>query len=442
MAYAYSWLSSTLGGQQDLGQLRKEDALEMAAHSKKISIVSAFFDETFLEEVLEAIPKSRRRKTSLHIVLNGTYGKRKQDDEAVLRELVGRWTRPLSRLKRLDVRVIRAPGLFHPKLLVFERPNHSVVYVGSANATTAAFSVNEEIMLRVAGTSLPSPVRTYLARLDSRAVALSDEDEPLPHSLPQLMRAGTLYYRPSTLAQFRFDLRLPDATREALSRSAVTIPGFSTRNAGMTYDPAVGLQGAVSDEKRGRLLLRPEAVQTCFGWWVPDAYRSRVERKIEASSGKKARKIKQLARGLLNGISDGSVTSRARQSFGQFHKLLTSRHLDVGEPLNERVSRFGSHLDRVKKKLQNERWLRRASSDYVSVAVPEIWDDPLAAEEFIDSFFDYVEYVNSSKSAPLIVRSLQNSAHFALGAPAADIREALEEALRKVGWSPDMWLEE
>ncbi|MFL5348504.1 MAG: hypothetical protein ACJ8AT_27215 [Hyalangium sp.] len=93
----------------------------------------------------------------------------------------------------------------------------------------------------------------------------------------------------------------------------------------------------------------------------------------------------------------------------------------------------------MKLKLDNDLWIRRASSAYSSAVMPEIWDDQAASGEFIDSFFDYIEFTNTSKATPLIVQSLREKAEFSPGASSTDIHDAFEDLLNDRGWSITDW---
>ncbi|MFL5348505.1 MAG: hypothetical protein ACJ8AT_27220 [Hyalangium sp.] len=155
-------------------------------------------------------------------------------------------------------------------------------------------------------------------------------------SLSAFLREGTLFYKPTTLAQFRFDLRLPPKTRAALNQSRLNIPGIRSRTAGMTYDLVADLDGIESAGERGRLLLRPAAIQTCYGWWVPEAYRKGVEEEIRAASEKRASKIENLTRSLKTGIESGKVKKDARARFLKLHRYLERNGLSAGESFTER----------------------------------------------------------------------------------------------------------
>ncbi|MCK6529382.1 phospholipase D family protein [Myxococcota bacterium] len=442
MTETFSWLSTSFARNTTaLGRLSTEAVLNLASSAQRITVVSAFYDADFLHSIAKAVPKERRARVQLRVYLNAFSGQRRDQDAEVLRALERRWTSMKPGFLDAQIRVIRRTGLFHSKLLVFERGKAHTALVGSANATTAAYAHNEELMLQITGGSLPTSVSEYLSVLEKHGKELTDRTERAARSVAEFLRDGTLYFKPNTIAQFRFDLRLPRRTRAVLTRSAVKIEGMRPRLAGLTYDPVAGLEGLESAGERGRLLLRPEAIQTCYGWWVPEAYRQTVEAKIEQASRKRRRKVEGLADAVLRGIKNGEILANAQKRFRALKTLVDDQGLEDPESLRSRLDRFDRHVERMKAKVQNEQWRRRASCAYAAAVMPEIWDDPVASGEFLDSYFEYVEYVNSTRSVPKVVRSLQDAAGFAQGATESEVHSALADFLERHGWEHNRWQE-
>jgi hypothetical protein len=133
-----SWLSTLLGTEDgSVRPLKVDEIGTLAAASKRITIVSAFFDTEFLDGVVAAIPRSRRSAVRMQVFLNAASGKRRHLDSEALQPLQARWSTGRNALAAASVRVVRRGGIFHSKLLVFEMmPSKVAVLIGSANATT------------------------------------------------------------------------------------------------------------------------------------------------------------------------------------------------------------------------------------------------------------------------------------------------------------------
>jgi len=445
-----AFLSTTLGTEGSAVRSLSLESLSVAAEgARSIVVVSAFYDIPFLKRLAAVVPIARRRLVRLTVYLHGFSGSRLKTDLERLRE----WRSRLRRAFRaVDVYLLSCSGLFHSKLLVFERRTGATALIGSANATTAAYTENEEIMLVLEATSLPVGMSEYLRRVASKARDLDAVFEPEVRSLIAFFRTGDIYYRPNALPLFRFDLRLSDELRARLSRLTVEIPGF-TATASRTYNPFAGLGEEIEaaeaeinrDEEadassRTRIPIRPYAIQTCFGWWAPRAYHSTIDSAVDKASSKKRERLTRIRQAFLDGIEHGMVVRQAEQSF---HKLADFAR-EYGAPLEElpsaRDKRFREFLDRCRAQLQNKRWFERASRAYDRAAMPEIWFDPVSREQFEESVFDYLQYVNSASTVPLILKSLQEVTGVAKADDADDIKTKLTEVLKTTGWPDDGWL--
>ena len=108
------------------------------------------------------------------------------------------------------------------------------------------------------------------------------------------------------------------------------------------------------------------------------------------------------------------------------------------EILHEQFKKF---IDKVSNRLKDERHVKRASSPLVPSTMPEIWSDPVALDEFSESFFEYISYRLNMTSKPLIIKSLQLHCELEEGDDWEDIRDKMEEYINQNGWPNDNWLE-
>jgi hypothetical protein len=445
------WLSTTLAEQAGLEHLRVTTIGQLAKGSKAVTVVAAYWDEPFLSALLGAIAPSRRKATSVKVFVNGFSGKRGADEAGVLNALAALWWK--RGFRDLSINVVPGWRLFHSKLLVFERTNGSIVLVGSANATEAAFTDNEELMMMLRAPRIPSGVRRYVDAVAKVALPIETIAPFEARTLASFFRGGDVYYRPTIVTSFRFDLRLPAELREAMTRLQVPIPGITAR-AGQTYNPFAEVGLTVEEEKElsetgnpdaetaqgaGRVSLRNYGVQTCYGWWVPNAYAGNVEKKLAPTRARRSALLKQLAH-LLAQECD-ALRSKAAERFDRLVKFAAKEGYRLIESRQRRIDRFDEFLDRTSKRLADARWRKRAEQPYVQASVPEVWNDPTSSEEFIDSVFDYLEFVATTRKRPIIWRSLVEIVPSLGSASSSDeIRRSVSSHLATQGWRHENWL--
>lgn len=445
-----AWLTTTLADRAGLEQLRFEVVGALAGSANQITVVAAYWDPAYLKRLLTAIPPARRSKVAVRVFVNGFTGRRGTDDAALLADIVSAWRK--RGLRNLTIGLVTGSRLFHSKVLVFEGPKAVSVLVGSANATEAAFTDNEELMLMLGSSAVPKGLRQYL---DAVAAGATPIDQVVPyeaHNLPAFFRGGDVYYRPTIVTSFRFDLRLPAAMRTAMTRLQVAIAGITAR-AGQTYDPfaKVGLsaveerelaEASSGDEGEAaggsRVSLRSYGVETCYGWWVPGAYHELLEEKLAPARAKRAALLSRLAH-LLDHNGE-AVRRLAIERFAQLEAYAVQERFVLTESTEQRIERFDALLERATNRLADLRWRRRAEEPYVRASVPEIWSDPTSSGEFMDSFFDYLELIATTKKRPTVWRSLTDRIPALEGASSSDeIRDALKAYLSRRGWGQGDW---
>ena len=115
-------------------------------------------------------------------------------------------------------------------------------------------------------------------------------------SLAAFFRTGNLYYQPYanlrvTVNPFKPLLdRLPPAEKAKLS--PFTSPyaeaegGIGAFNVRLVYQDTVGRTVDVVSKKQAR--IRPYAVETCYGYWVPEPFMDKVDEIIESASAANA----------------------------------------------------------------------------------------------------------------------------------------------------------
>jgi phosphatidylserine/phosphatidylglycerophosphate/cardiolipin synthase-like enzyme len=163
------------------------------ATAKDVFLAAAFYDIPFCRALLAHVPREANR---IRLVFNGLGGARLLTQRKELTEL----ERALrKRIRSVEVRLAFEPGLFHTKLLLIRQPRKLTAFVGSANATMAAMSLNEEILLEVSG---EGPIESYADRIWASSTPLAE--------LSERLTAKTLIARGWGLYACRTRIRKPE----------------------------------------------------------------------------------------------------------------------------------------------------------------------------------------------------------------------------------------
>jgi hypothetical protein len=419
----------------------------------ELSIAAGFYDVKFIERVLRS---SQARQVRL--MFNGLGGRRLSEQCSELKELA----KNLNKGQRtVDVRLAFAPGLFHSKLFLVSQGGSTRALVGSANATLAAFTQNEELMV-----TLPEAgsLVGYFDAAWADASPLGALQEQV-NSLINFFRTGVLYFKPvATLATsvnpFRDLLKLmTNEERAALggvqlpyADQATGIGPFNLKHAvqGITNDdPWDDLEDEMAnhdDNRAPRLSIRHWSVETCFGYWVPNAldrdWRGRLE---DAGSMKRAR-LERFRAELVN-LDKDVLLEKYREYLDEVRSLLTARIPRFAslcnrlerDPFNEAY--FEKFATRVIGYLEDKTRLKRLAEPFISGGMPEIWEDVQAYQDFRTSFFDYLDRAaRLPSSKPRVARIILE--RLGVDAPLdgeEEWSEVLGEFLGEYGWNDDDW---
>ncbi len=342
-----------------------------------------------------------------------------------------------------SIRLGFSKGVFHTKLYLFETKSGTVAWVGSANATGAGLSGhNEEILVRMS--PAPQSVMSYAESVWHGSGDLADYRHPVD-SLPAFFRTGTLYYESyaqlqKTLNPFRpFVAALPDAERSNISplRTDFADPGggIGAFNLDKVYTVTRGEEALAEPTKR-RVRFRDYAIETCYGYWVPEGLVDKVKAMLEAAS----RQNRELLDSWRDWLSENEdvIVNAFRTYLGDVKSMLEERGVDWrkhGAPasLFEATHPIQQRIERLKAALSHEGWLARHSQKFVASEVPEIWEDEAARGLFEDSFFDSLALASTKRSrrraATLLLDALD-----AYTSTADDLRAALEDRLQDPDW--------
>ena len=412
-----------------LGVLQRE-----AAAAERATVLSAYYVCDVLSDLLGVCSGEVR------VVLNGLGGQRlvRQVDE--LENLQARLAETGT---ECSIRLGFSKGVFHTKLYLFENKSGSAAWIGSANATGAGLNGhNEEILVRVS--PAPESVMSY-----AESVWLGSEDLSCYRrevdSLPAFFRTGTLYYESyaqlqKTLNPFRkFVTGLPDRERRKISPLQTDFAdaeaGIGAFNLGKVYAATRG-GAALSEPTKKHVRFRDYAIETCYGYWVPECLVGDIDKQLEAAS-EQNRELLESWRDWLS-EDEGVIVNTFRTYLGDVKSMLEEEGVDwrkhrASPSLFEATDAIHERIEKLKASLSHEGWLARHSQKFVPSEVPEIWEDEAARGLFEDSFFDSLALASTAQKRRRVVVMLLN----ALGAytgTADDLHAALEDRVRDPDW--------
>ncbi len=430
--------------------------IDLMADATHLSIAAGFYDVDFVTTLLRRHASAK----SIRLLFNGLGGRRLVAQRKELEEL----ERVLSRDDRtVEVRLAFAPGLFHTKLFLVRTHTTTRAIVGSANATGAAFERNEEILVALADSTA---LTTYYEAAWNDARRLDDLDVSA-RSLVAFFRTGVLYFKPTvslqtTLNPFRELLNLlSDEERAQLggialphADQATGIGPFNLRRAVQTSvsiekeldaAPADGgePEAETKQDKDRRASIKPYAIETYFGYWVPSVLEEEFKKKLEKAGALKEQRWKEFRKDLQS-TPKVEISKKYRDYLKAGRTALTAlpnlgQHLAavVRDPFDE--SAFEGFYTRVLRHVEDDDRIARLSRPFSSGPVPELWDDRPAYEDFCTTFFDYLDHVARQGHRPQVPGRLLDKLDVVESPGGEQLQAQLEEYLGEHGWTDEDW---
>lgn len=399
-----------------------------AARATRIQIVSGYFGEEYVIELLSQIPTKKARSCCSVTLIFGyesstefLYGQVKVSE--LERRILGLGYKKLN----LTIKLFRDNAPLHTKLYGFLLTTRPVWYVGSANLSKAIDGGRHELMLRITGKSvaLDSYVNSLLDYEPQRLVG--DNSEIV--GLNRFFSAGSILFRPSRYRRFTYDgFAIDPDDRRELSKQLgrnTQVPHSDPSAEGFGFDllSAIGVAAAKQDEKHA-VKVRPYCVETAYGYWVPTAYTHVIKEKLAEGRKSEERRFRAI-REALSIVSD----ERLRSEFSDYLEASKRFFTDIGinaRPKSNILAAFQDFLNIRRTWLGDDEWINRNSSKLSLAEMPYIWSDVRASELFVTSFCDDVcSVLNSSDRKPKIYRIIKDRLQLGDNPVAEDVRAGL-----------------
>ncbi|KQN74678.1 hypothetical protein ASF04_26215 [Duganella sp. Leaf61] len=421
-------------------------------HADVLRIAAGFYDVDFLENILKNCVAH-----TVCLMFNGLGGQRLHAQRAELDDLCNKLTRAG---RAVTARLSFAPGMFHSKLFLMTENGKVTALLGSANATSSAFSRNEEILVSLADAGA---LDGYFDAAWRDAQSLHSLAPPAT-SLISFFRTGVLYFKPTatlvtTIHPFR-DLLKRMTNEERALLGGVALP-FSEQVAGIgPFSLKHALQENADDDDwdgldtsteskavDSQLSIKRWSVETCFGYWVPSRLDQRWQEALSDAGAAKREKIESFAQELRK-IDKETLNGKYQNYLDEVRKVLEERITRFAElrsvlqrdPFD--IAFFEKFVTRIIAYLDDPRRIKRLAEPFISGAMPELWDDEDAYQDFRASFFDYLDQVvrskrSKAKVAQVILRRLN------VVEPVGSEDEwttLFDDALEVDHWMEDEWI--
>lgn len=275
-------------------------------------------------------------------------------------------------------------GLFHSKLYVLRREDQTITYVGSSNATQPAFGGNEEILLEVIGVRSPEGVEGYLASLRGNGQQLQGGVFRL--TLEHFLRDARLVFRPTRSDPFRLQLpsvrEAPEAPRRAQGLVYSGTGAVFSLWAAVELDDDVGDVEMSQTPSRITAALRPRAIETTYGFWIPVPYFEDLSPMLKRATEERITRLRELGRKLEQ------REDRVREQFSQaLHEVqVRGRQLLTREQVDRKQVIFEHLLETSRERLEDPEWVGAHAKRFYDAVVPDLFTDPESRSAFLASF--------------------------------------------------------
>lgn len=370
-----------------------------ARDARRTTIISAYYGIRTLKKLIGDC------RGEVRVVLNGLGGSSLEAQLKVLKKI----QRELNNNHCVEIRLGFSKGVFHTKMYYFQKIGNSVVWLGSANATSAGLSEhNEEILVRIS--PAPSSVDDYAEEMWKLARPLEACHAPV-NSLASFFQTGLLYYKPYAQLQRTFNpfgqwmKRLPQEERDKISRldsdfaEGQGMGAFSFRRA-MEVDGEVPLPSSIpgeldraSEDSEKQFRISRFAVETCYGYWVSEKFVGEVDRLLQRQSRTKTNELVSFKDWLER--RTGFIVKAYDRYLNDCMHMLEELEVDPKHYRNEKVFAETTRITKVKRevslllrKLSDESQIKMHCQSFVPSPVPELWEDASARKNFECTFFE------------------------------------------------------
>jgi hypothetical protein len=297
-------------------------------------------------------------------------------------------------------RLVDSGYLLHTKLYVIKQDNSTIVWIGSSNASTNSINKCEELMLRIQNENVPTSISDYVNSLKNHSFEFQERSIGLKtSSLRNFFSQGSLYtkttesFNPSIEIDFgEYHDQVIDTLKANAAANPLTGLLIKATNRISILDllkQSDDMDTADIKTKKGGEGIKKYGLFTSYGLWIPDGYIQKTDNFLKYDSFKKRKARLTRIRESLNDSS--GIVEVYKQILKQVANLIKMPdNLFFKGDYKINIKRLQSKLDWCKARLSDEddnHFYNLLLYPYYSSPMPNIWDDSIAVNDFIESFY-------------------------------------------------------
>lgn len=411
--------------------LSRDVLIQLLDQADKVVIISAYYDIPFLKQLFER----KRSLKDLTMVFARAAASARGEQVQELREF-RQWLRSKhNRKSSINIKIAEGRRFLHTKVYQFQRGKWARTLIGSANATAAGFFRNDELLVEIHGRN--HAIEGYVDWTVSQALCCEDDRLKTPeeyNSLQALLRDGFVYFRSTRTIPYTLNCfdNYPDIIAK-LQKAVLAnpLPFHDEQSAGLLNILRLFDINVEDDQREVVRPVRivPFSVETCFGFWVPFAFRTMLDARIDASVESKTAVFS------ASGLRLASIDRKeaAERIHARYFDEIDKRLMSVqSAPLtsaqrHEVEVRLIRRIESLKELLTNGEQCKRLARPLTGTPVPEIWEDPRSKREMVDSFCEYLSWkLARSGRIPGVVRKMKEWFDLRGGEQPEEIREKID----------------
>jgi len=374
---------------------------------RNVVIISAYIDLDSIDQLIEYIDEiaDTRGLPSLRIFIDKSSSHYLSD-----RETQKKFIKANKKIHNIcdsssGIFLVQLGALFHSKAYLIEGNKKAKILFGSMNLTQNGINQNEELILyediniggKANGNRLATWIKEYADNLHAQSVQVGiDTSDNFPSCMRQLLLNGSIYYELKEQNPFRFKLYLPqevvkqqvdiDPMIEASITDSVSLEVL------LSEKTPFGLGIKLPDLGSSRAFWKKYCIETCYGFWNPQSLRDDLKTTLKKRITERQpyfdfikKKINEEEKNIINAF----LGLRLR-----IQKYLESIGITDWKYSNVNVAKeaWGNWIENINNKIENDKYYDRLVSGVTSVPSPDVWNDPVASEEFEESFCESLLY--------------------------------------------------
>ena len=365
-AYISRFFGQLGNDREEKFKLLSEAIKKDASHSTRISIVSGYFGEEYVLELLSQI-KTKRDRGCCQIKLVFGYDNTTEFVHGQLRvSALKNKIIDLGYKKSLvDIRLFKSNAPLHTKLYGFLRKTLPVWYVGSANLSKAIEGDRHELMVRIAGRS--DAFEAYVDNLLKHSGDATLISSGGISGLPEFFSCGSILFKPTRYRRFTYDaFEIKQADRRKISdqlgkNSKVPHSDPAAEGFGFNLLSAIGIKEDTVVETQSRVQLRRYCIESVYGYWMPKIYAKKVQFLMAGDKEKEMNKYLDIGKS-LNGVSNIELVTRFQECLDASKAFFANLGVRA-VPRKEQIKSFEEFVDVRREWLadSNSIWIKRNS---------------------------------------------------------------------------------